>query len=857
MKEYVADTGGRYTYVDDILNLQELALSMTAIFRGCDDFIISGCEVTGNAISPGYVWINGKVRYFEGCVTAAFPYYIYEKNGTDTVVYAGDVNKQGRNNYLCAGSSVLPSAKDVLTGKVPCLIEITKAYAPHFLDKFFGHYAVLLETPFSKQTIKKDLVVTGKLTTETGLESKTAVSVVSPSGYSLKQLVKQDGAASFGSYLNGLLVSEICISTDGTVSFLKDGKQLASIDENGITYTHASCNSSRIGFLRIEKNSLINVTDETDEGSVDINGTGLGNGSSTFRNFRVFDGKQGVLPLLHVKGKKKEVQVNGSLVVTGNGITIASTSGQDNKALVNAIYFTDSEGNGMAAAGFISEEDFDFSLTNTGGNIRLVPKGYVNIAGDLKMNGTSLKDIYVSQKSFTDALAGKVDSEKGKQLSTEDFTAKHKQKLEAISTGEVQTGGNGYVTATQVKEALGKKLTASSNLSDVPDKKIARASLDIYSREETGKLFLKISGNLQELVTLTSDEINGLTTEQAAALKTEKQAAVRDNLDAEKKGTGALKLTKTSNLSDLPDKISARKNISVYSTTEVDKLLAGKLGTDSAYTGVVFTPDMKQKLEGIKTGSFAYVDNDDVSHAEVEGYVLLSHVRKELAKKAGRLLDGYTDEEKASIATNINVYSRIETDTKYAGIAMLFQDYINYLVAQGKKVADAQKILRDKLDVLSKADVSGTYLRKDSKLSDLSLPNTDAKKQVCGALGAAYAPDYQTKIADTGWLRMANSGNGTDTSRLFVRQIGNIVSIQGVINTARRDGDHWGGTVAVLPNQISPPRYGVRTTLCDWNDDAKYNRGTSFVLSGGSRNIRIFESGWYNVDTDMNFTYMV
>lgn len=106
-------------------------------------------------------------------------------------------------------------------------------------------------------------------------------------------------------------------------------------------------------------------------------------------------------------------------------------------------------------------------------------------------------------------------------------------------------------------------------------------------------------------------------------------------------------------------------------------------------------------------------------------------------------------------------------------------------------------------------------------------------------------------------MRMANSGNSTDTSRLFVRQIGNIVSIQGIINTARRDGSNMGGTVAVLPNGISAPRYGVRTTLCDWNDDAKYNRGTSFVLSGGSRNIRIFESGWYNVDTDMNFTYMV
>lgn len=852
MKEYVADTGGRYTYVDDILNLQELALSMTAIFSGCDDFIISGCEVTGSTITSGYVWINGKVRYFEGCMTAAFPYYIYEKNGTDTVVYAGDLNKKGRNNYLCAGSSVLPSAKDPLTGKVPCLIEITKTYAPRFLDKFFGHYAVLLDTPFSRQTIKKDLVITGKLTTETGLESKTAISVVSPSGYSLKQLVKQDGTASFGSYLNGLLISEICISTDGSVLLMKDKNELARIDGNGITYTHASCGSSRIGYLQIEKNSIVNVAETTDGGSVDINAAGPETEANLFRDFRVFDGRQAGVPLLHVKGKNKEVYINGDFSVAGKSIAIISDASG-----TKALYYMDAGGTEVASAGFVSTGGDNFTLINNIGDIWLSPKESVNITGDLKVNGASLKEIYVNQKSFTESLAKKVNVVDGKQLSTEDFTAKYKKKLDAISTGEVQTGGEGYVTATQVKDALAKKLTISSNLADIPDKKAARASLDMYSREETGNLFLKISSNLQELVTLTSDEINGLTTEQAAALKAEKQAAVRDNLDAERKGTGALKLTKTSNLSDLPDKISARKNISVYSTTEVDKLLAGKLGTDSAYTGVVFTPDMKQKLEGIKTGSFAYIDNDDVSHSEVEGYVLLSHVRRELAKKADRMLAGYTEEEKKSVAANINVYSQSQTDTKYAAIASLFQDYINYLVAQGKKAADAQKMLRDKLDVLSKADVSGTYLRKDGKLSDLSLPDTVAKKQVCNALGAAYAPEYQTKIADTGWLRMANSGNGTDTSRLFVRQIGNIVSIQGVINTARRDGSNMGGTVAVLPNGISAPRYGVRTTLCDWNDDAKYNRGTSFVLSGGSRNIRIFESGWYNVDTDMNFTYMV
>jgi len=73
MKEYVAETGGRYTYSDDILNLQELALSLGAIFTDCSNFIVSGCEITGAKISPGYVWINGKIRRFEGCQDALFP----------------------------------------------------------------------------------------------------------------------------------------------------------------------------------------------------------------------------------------------------------------------------------------------------------------------------------------------------------------------------------------------------------------------------------------------------------------------------------------------------------------------------------------------------------------------------------------------------------------------------------------------------------------------------------------------------------------------------------------------------------------------------------------------------------------
>ena len=134
------------------------------------------------------------------------------------------------------------------------------------------------------------------------------------------------------------------------------------------------------------------------------------------------------------------------------------------------------------------------------------------------------------------------------------------------------------------------KLSADGNLSDVMDKAAARKNIDVYSKAEAGEVLLELS-RLKELVRLTADEISGLTAEEAAELKAKRQAAVRDTLDAEKKGIGELKLAKTSNLSDLPDKGKARKNLEVYSTAEIDRMMDGKLGTDSAYEALSSQPN--------------------------------------------------------------------------------------------------------------------------------------------------------------------------------------------------------------------------------------------------------------------------
>lgn len=861
MKEYVAQTGGRYTYADDIENLQALALSMTALFESCEPFIISGCEIDGMRISAGYVWLGGKIRRFEGCSNAVFPYYIYELNNSESVVYANEENKQGRVCYLSAGSDSLPSTKDPVTNQTPRYIELKADYAPRLIDRFFGRYAVLTDTPFARQTVRRDLTLTGAFTADKTVTSKTSLTVVDEaSGRTTQLLFKPGGDASLGAYLNGLLIGEILLTTDGQIRFMKQDRELARLSNEGLVFTAAAGRSLRIGSVLLANNHIANTEDNTDNGAVCINYVGFQEDATCFRNFEVYDGKRSAAPLLAVCGKNAETRIGGLLSVhsAGRGLSIVNTAYlKDDAKLTGAVTWRDSGGEALAEAGYLAAENFDFTLRNALGGITLRPQTWVDVVGSLRVQGVDIAVTYLSKKDFTAAMAGKVDTVAGKQLSTEDFTTDLRRKLEAIATSGIRPDGEGYVTAASVSAALNLRLEAAQNLADIPDKGAARNNLDVYSKTEIGVKFLTVAGGLGELVALSAEEINGLSPEEAAALKAQRQQAVRTTLDAEQAGTGAQKLSKGSNLADLADKASARRNMEVYSISQIDTLLAGKLGTEAAYPGVVFTETLRQKLNGIQSGAFAYTDDEGTSHVQIEGYVSTSQVAKELKKKADRLLEGYNLSDKEIIAANLGIYTRTAADERFASLENMFQDYIAYLVRQGKTTAQAQQLLREKFDVLSKDQVVQDYLRRDAKLSDLVLTTAESKRQVCRTLGAAYAEEYQPKLSDTGWLQMSNSGSGTDTRELFIRQIGNIVSIQGSVNTAKRDGGNQGGTLALIPNAIQPPKYSVRCTAANWNDDHAYNRGSTFLIYGSSRKVQLFESGMYNVNVELNFTYFV
>lgn len=223
----------------------------------------------------------------------------------------------------------------------------------------------------------------------------------SENGYSIRNIVKANGDASVGAYLNGLLVNEIVIGTDGSFTFIKQGKELAQVGENGISYTYLSGVTNKAGAVYISGSSLTNYDDNTDNGSIDINTTGLTGGTAKFRNFNVYDGKQAIRPLFQVNGKEGALYANGKFITrsTGSGAVLANTAYlKDNMLLTNNYTWVDSGGEIIGSIGYNDTESFDLSIHNLLGNILLASKGHVDIAGTLKIGGMNISDIYVGQK---------------------------------------------------------------------------------------------------------------------------------------------------------------------------------------------------------------------------------------------------------------------------------------------------------------------------------------------------------------------------------------------------------------------------------------------------------------------------
>ncbi|WP_195657943.1 hypothetical protein [Bacteroides stercoris] len=392
MKEFTSQTGGRYTYIDDIMNLQDLALAFAGIFDGCDNFIISGCQVSGTNISAGYAYINGKIRYFTGTSGASkWPMYLYENNSVERVSYADSGDKIGRNVYGCAISANIPVSNDTLTKMPPQFISIASdGSALRLKEALFGKYALMIDSPYPSQTVKKDIVIDGDATFNKELFVKRGVNLVAGTSKA-SVFYSSSGALNIQSQLNEKTVYKVTITEKGAVQFHVNNNLLASLDSNGMVLRVAlSSDIIKGGNVTVTNSHIYNSSVATDKGALNINMLGYNGSSSYYRDTIIGDGKGGAV--LSIVGKSKECTFNGSVIISSVAASLLSlkhsTLSKTDNELVSYLNWTDKNSEQIAYIGYSNTEDKNLHFKNNIGD--LVLNNDVHVIGKLFVNGVDL-----------------------------------------------------------------------------------------------------------------------------------------------------------------------------------------------------------------------------------------------------------------------------------------------------------------------------------------------------------------------------------------------------------------------------------------------------------------------------------
>lgn len=412
MKEFSAQTGGRYTYVDDIINLQELSLAFGELFDDCDNFIISGCTVSGTSISSGYVYLNGKIRYFSGASgISQWPQYIYELNQKESVAYASGSDKVGRTVYGCACGSSIPNTVDAVTGAVPAALSIPQTGGTLMKDAFFGKYALLLNPTKGAQTVEGvvkfngDVNINGLLAALSDMEVRSGNNTCRV-GYNASQDLTIKSQTVSGTVYSIVL-------KDGTgIEFYVNGVKKMTVG-NEITFATDSShgtNASTVGSVKTMGTHVFNTGTASDVGELNLNMLGYAGGTSNFRNTYIGNGKGKAV--ISVTGSSSEVLVDGvtSVRTSGlEGIVLLSNVMKTNTELQKAILWKDSNREVMGYIGYAEKGNQNFSIVNNMSNILISGANVVNIAPAIMENGVLLSQKYARQTDVNQALSLKAD----------------------------------------------------------------------------------------------------------------------------------------------------------------------------------------------------------------------------------------------------------------------------------------------------------------------------------------------------------------------------------------------------------------------------------------------------------------
>lgn len=412
MKEFSAQTGGRYTYVDDIINLQELALAFASIFDGCDNFIVNGCEISGTSITTGYVYINGKLRYFPGVSgITSWPQFIYENNQTESVAYASGSDKVGRNIFGCAIAKTVPTIQDTLTGELPAFIKLDSSGGIRIKDALFGKYSLLLQAANSSQTVNgnvnfsNDVNINGILT----LKDRLAIS----KGSSIGQMYFEGTNLIVQSRIGNGNIYKFVISNDNGFQFHVGDKLILTINEGRVvSAVPISSKEGTLGNMTLKSNYLFNSEVSSDSGDMCINTIGYKGEKSYFRNTYIGNGKGSVI--LSILGNSNSVNVSGTLSIASSdnhGLIMKSSMPKSNKALRKTVVWQDSNAEIIGYIGYNSTENNVLELKNNLANIEILGLQAVNIGPAIMEAGELLSKKYVSTATFDSKLKAKADEE--------------------------------------------------------------------------------------------------------------------------------------------------------------------------------------------------------------------------------------------------------------------------------------------------------------------------------------------------------------------------------------------------------------------------------------------------------------
>lgn len=409
MKEFSAQTGGRYTYADDLENLQDLALAFAQIFDDCDNFIVSGCEITGSAISAGYVFLNGKFRYFSGATgITSWPQYIYEANSTENMPYESGGSKVGRNIYGCAIGKSVPVKQDELTGKALQSIAMPSTGGLRMKDAFIGKYALLLNPVSGSQTV--DSIVNFAKTINANGDVVANKSVTVKSG-AIKTEISYSGSTLNVKYTGNTHNYQLSLEDGTGLRFYANGTLIATIGASTITFNKpVSANEGMFGGLVLTANKLYQGTaNATSE--LAINVCGYNGGTTQFRTTHIGNGKGKILfSIIGAEGSANIYGVTKIEAGTADGLILKANVQKENNSLTNAISWRDSLNNVMARVGFLGTTDQVFSISAPLYNLSIMGHTSVNIGPAIMENGQLLSEKYVLATKFATELNKKANT---------------------------------------------------------------------------------------------------------------------------------------------------------------------------------------------------------------------------------------------------------------------------------------------------------------------------------------------------------------------------------------------------------------------------------------------------------------